>query len=278
MTTLSRSRLLALVLLAVLALAAIPFSTPTEASHSWSNYHWGRTSNPFTIKLGDNVTSNWDSYLSTASADWNKSTVLDTVVVAGQSNKRCAATAGRVEVCNNTYGNNGWLGLAQVWLSGGHISQGTAKMNDTYFNQAAYNTPAERAHVMCQEVGHTFGLGHQDESGASLGTCMDYADDSTNSQHPDSHDYSQLQSIYSHLDSSSTVGLLAGVGKGESEVAALPAEIAQAEMDTVAQWGALVGRSKNGRAELYERDFGNGYKVVTAVYWAEPRGHVGDDH
>jgi hypothetical protein len=26
------------------------------------NYHWARTSNPFTLKLGDNVSSAWDSY------------------------------------------------------------------------------------------------------------------------------------------------------------------------------------------------------------------------
>jgi len=28
---------------------------------------------------------------------------------------------------------------------------------------------------MCQEIGHIWGLGHQDESGADFHTCMDYA-------------------------------------------------------------------------------------------------------
>jgi hypothetical protein len=53
---------------------------------------------------------------------------------------------------------------------------------------------------MCQEVGHDFGLGHQDESGADLGTCMDYAT-ALDNQHPDAHDYEQLELIYAHLDS-----------------------------------------------------------------------------
>src|SRR6266540_1791449 len=59
------------------------FDLVGRANHSWGGYHWARTSNPFTVKLGDNVSSTWDSALSTASSDWSKSTVLDTTVVAG---------------------------------------------------------------------------------------------------------------------------------------------------------------------------------------------------
>jgi hypothetical protein len=230
-------------------------STNQSHTHSWGGYHWARTSNPFSVKLGDNVTSAWDTYLVSADADWNSSAVLNTSIVAGQSTKQCRPTAGRGEVCNKTYGQNGWLGLAQIWLSGGHISQGTAKMNDTYFNMAAYNTPAEKYHVMCQEVGHIFGLGHQDESGASLGTCMDYADDSTNSQHPNAHDYNMLSSIYSHLDSSN----------GSFFV---PAGSNAAASNNAADWGTLV--SANGRDKTYLRDYGNGNMVYTFVYGVNP--------
>jgi hypothetical protein len=52
-------------LAALLALAA--FSSEADANHSWGGYHWARTSNPFTLKLGDNVSSEWDSYLIAAS-------------------------------------------------------------------------------------------------------------------------------------------------------------------------------------------------------------------
>ena len=46
-----------------------------------------------------------------------------------------------MEVCNATYGNTGWLGVAQIWTSGSHIVQDTGKLNDTYFNTAKYNKP-----------------------------------------------------------------------------------------------------------------------------------------
>ena len=238
---------------------ALLSALPASANHAWGNYHWARTSNPFTLKLGDNLTSNWKPHLGTTSTDWSKSTVLDTTIVAGgTSARRCRPTVGRVEVCNAAYGNTGWLGLAQIWASGSHITQGVAKMNDTYFNLPQYNTPAERNHVMCQEVGHTFGLGHQDESGASLGTCMDYANDSTNSQHPNQHDYDMLLAIYAHLDSTTTVG---------ASVGAMPAEVAEADVDTPVQWGQQMHAS--GRAAIYVREFAGGHTIITVVTWAE---------
>ena len=55
----------------------------THANHSWGGYHWARTSNPFTLKLGDNLTAPWDQSLATASADWSLSSVLDTTIVIG---------------------------------------------------------------------------------------------------------------------------------------------------------------------------------------------------
>src|SRR5829696_7397707 len=97
-------------ILAVLILT-LSLATTALANHSWEGLHWARTSNPFTLKLGDNVTSTWDSVLRTTSTDWSKSTVLDTTIVAGQANPRnCRATSGRVEVCNSAYGQTTWLG------------------------------------------------------------------------------------------------------------------------------------------------------------------------
>ena len=93
----------------VFGLVALLGFNSASADHSWGPYHWARTANPFTLKLGDNVSSAWDSYLRTASTKWSLSSVLDTSVVSTLSNRNCRATLGRVEVCNRTYGNNGWL-------------------------------------------------------------------------------------------------------------------------------------------------------------------------
>lgn len=248
-------------LAAVAALAVVLVLPATaQASHSWGGYHWARTANPFTLKLGDNVTSAWDPYLATTSADWTASSVLDTTIVAGGSArpKQCRTTAGRVEVCNATYGNNGWLGVAGISITGGtHITQAYVKLNDTYFNTATYNTPAWRNMVMCQEVGHALGLDHQDVnfSNPNLGTCMDYTNDPSTNQHPNQHDYDQLEAIYSHLDSSSTIG--AAVPKGKAATAAASSG-----------FGRLVSSSANGKVQTFVRDLGNGRLEVTHVVWA----------
>lgn len=255
------------VLLAGLAFAAFP--ALTFATHSWGDYHWARTSNPFTLKLGDNVSSTWDSYLSTASTDWTVSTVLDTTIIAGAATKtkRCKPTSGRVEVCSDRYGANGWLGLARIWISGSHITQGVVKLNDTYFNTATYNTPAWRSLVMCQEIGHTLGLDHQDETfnNTNLGTCMDYTSNPSgppSNEHPNAHDYDQLVTIYTHLDSATTVGQT--VNKVPEHV-----EFSRSAEFGTAQWGKLIRSTNGGRTERYELDFGAGQKLFTFVIWAK---------
>src|SRR3990172_12950625 len=59
-----------------------------DATHSWGYYHWARTANPFTLKLGDNLSTNWKPYLSTTSSDWSQSNVLDTSISPGLTNPR----------------------------------------------------------------------------------------------------------------------------------------------------------------------------------------------
>lgn len=246
--------MVALAIAVVVAAGAI--TSTAGATHSWGNYHWARQNNPFTLKLSSNLTSAWQPYLVTASNDWSASSVLDTTVIAGTKNpKTCKPTAGRVEVCNAKYGNNGWLGLAQIWISGGtHITQGAVKMNDSYMARAPYNTPEEKNHVMCQEVGHTFGLGHQDESGAALGTCMDYSMDA-GSQHPNAHDYEQLAQIYAHLDSTTTVDT-----SSSSSAAA-----DNSDLNNSQNWGRRVFRSRSGLVEIYEREYKDGSKLISLV-------------
>ena len=233
------------------------------ANHSWGGYHWARTSNPFTLKLGDNLSSSWKTYLGTASNDWSVSTVLDTNVVVGQSKGNCQPTRGRVEVCNKAYGTNGWLGLAQIWVSGLHITQGATKLNDTYFNTSKYNTPGWKNLVMCQEVGHTLGLDHQDEifSNTNLGTCMDYTSNPLglpSNEHPNTHDYDQLSLIYAHLDSFTT----AGQGITTKEKAKIVEDVEDSN-----EWGKEVKRK--GKTAIFERDFGSGNKLFTFVIYTD---------
>ena len=246
---------------------ALGLGAVTFATHSWGGYHWARTSNPFTLKVGDNVSSAWDVPLDDAIFDWSASSVLDLTKVAGGTRPRnCRPTAGRIEVCNAPYGNTGWLGIAQIWITGGeHITQATAKMNDTYFNTATYNTYSWRQLVMCQEIAHGLGLAHQDEdfSNLNLGSCMDYTSSPSGNEHPNAHDYEEIEIIYAHLDTTTTVG-------SSTLSSIMPPAMGQIEFDTPAQWGRVVHSNPNGRVQIYELDFGRGNRVVTHVFWADP--------
>lgn len=245
--------------LALFAVSAITLTLDhASATNSWNNYHWARTSNPFLLKLGDNVSNSWDSYLATAGSDWSTSDLLDTSVVAGSANPRtCKPTSGMVQVCSNKYGYNGWLGVAQIWLTGEHITQGTTKLNDSYFSLSTYNKPEWRAMVTCQEIGHTFGLDHQDEvqTNPNLGTCMDYTNNPLgppDNRHPNAHDYDELGMIYTHLDTTTTVGVA-------SVASAQPAN----------DWGKAVRFTKNGKGRVFVKQLGANNRVVTFVTWAE---------
>jgi hypothetical protein len=259
---------------ALLALASFAlFPALTLANHSWGDYHWARTSTAeFTLSLGDNVSEKWDSHLDRAILGWNVSAVLETVKAAGGTKPRtCKPTAERVEVCSERYGFNGWLGIAQIWISGSHITQGITKLNDTYFNTDKYNSPAWRNLVMCQEIGHTFGLDHQDENfdNPNLGTCMDYTsnpDGSPPNEDPNQHDYDHLGTIYAHADTVSTVAPASATGGGASPSAAAEEALGAG----TAQWGRLVRSTNRGRTELFELDLAPGRKVFTFVIWADP--------
>lgn len=264
-------------ILAILVTMAgvVMVSSSADATNLWGGYHWARTSNPFTLKLGDNVSSTWKQYLATTSSDWSQSTVLDTAVVPGSTTpKPCKAKGGQVQVCSAGYGNTGWLGVAQIWLSGTHITQGSVKVNDTYFATATYNKPGWRNMVMCQEVGHTLGLDHQDTSfnNPNLGTCMDYSSDPTavcstslvgnicnpvqDNERPNQHDYDELGIIYSHLDSTTTLSAASSRG-------------APGGFDTPGEWGRRVAGSEQSHAvAVYERDLGRGQHILTFVIWA----------
>ena len=268
---------------ALLSCAAL-VTGPAIANHAWGSYHWGRTSNPLKLEIRTAISSQWTSSVNTAIGDWDQSNVLQLSgpVASGANAKKCTAINGKVLVCNAAYGQRGWLGIASIWLSGNHITKATTKLNDSYHSYAPYNSSAWRALVACQEIGHDFGLGHQDEnfSNPNLNTCMDYTNNPESNQHPNQHDYDQLASIYSHLDSSNTsatqttnFGLRV---PGKSPVA--PPGLNEEAGDSPAEWGKAIGNDGKGRPNLLVQDLGGGRRTVTHVFWAIGEGPEGGHH
>lgn len=272
------TRVLAGVLVAGLGVWLAP--ADVAADHAWG-YHWARTANPVALLVGDNVSPTWTGHLSDAIADWDGGgggfdDVLDLTLVAGNTNpKNCRPVAGRIETCSSRYGNTGWLGVAQIWIDrAGHISQATTKINDYYFEWPEYDSPAVRQFVVCQEVGHAFGLNHQDEvfDNFNLGSCMDYTDHPAGSGGepanvaPNAHDFEELESIYSHLDEPVTSGGRPGRGNGAGFPGMLPQLPEQALGVSPSEWGFMI--RGNRATALFELDLGDGRRVFTFVIWS----------
>lgn len=272
------------VAIAVSVLFMGTFIAIANASHSWGKYHWDISTAESEVSpliLGNNLTSaKWhDSLLGTPSStgaafDWNLS-VLKNQVVTG-TNTACDPVLGQVEVCNASYGTNGWLGIAQIWAyrgKDGHIAQGLVKLNDTYFDLPAYDAPLWRDLAMCQEIGHTLGLGHVDEdfNNASQGTCMDYSANPTDvDRHPNQHDYDMLTEIYGHLNEVEEPKGGNGGGNGKGGGKGKPSEVGNgANLNNPSAWGDIVKRDAQGKASVYVRNLGNGVEVFTFVTWVD---------
>ncbi len=231
----------------ILALS-VSMTTLTFANHQWGRYQWVQNQPLIELKLGDT------------------------------NGSVCDATTGTVQVCNDDYGNNNWLGIAQIWIvKGKQISKGITKVNDYYFSLPRYNTDDWRQLVMCQEIGHTFGLAHQDENfdNANLGTCMDYtnfpsgnpnvSEDPDNTE-PNAHDYDQLLAIYGSEETTDG-GCNSPPGKGCNKNMTPPDAFNGVNFSNQGQWGRSIHRSVNGRLETFQLDLGHGHKVITHVIW-----------
>lgn len=268
------------VLIVATVSGAALIAAPAIARHSWSNYHWERTTDTeLTIPVVDNTTPNgngWPAKVAIAVPDWNKSLVIESPLENGNAPSDCAHVPGTIQVCNDAYGPNGWLGIASIMLDGSHIIAGVTQLNDTYFSQARYATDTWRQLVTCQEIGHNYGLGHQNENFNNDRTesCMEYTSWPEGNEHPDAHDYEELESIYSHIDGSG--GSTGGNGNGKPDKPPKgPKRLTPG--NGPAAWGKAVAFMPDGRPNVFSREE-DGYTIVTHVTWAIGEGPHGRPH
>lgn len=191
-------------------LLAAPAAAVTQ---SWNGYKWARTGQ-LSVRVGDNVSSVWDPYLDTATAQWSRARNIDLIPATGQrlmSALSCKPSFGRIQACSANYGATGWLGYTNVWLSRGFIVQATVRLNDYYFSRPQYNTAAWRSMTACHELGHSVGLDHNNgiRGDANKGSCMDYTNDpsgrrGTNGTRantaPGATDFAALNAIYARTN------------------------------------------------------------------------------
>ena len=275
--------------LVALSALCVVITVPAFAGHGWGNYHWPRSAAEASITIYRSLTvttySNWPDHLqksvygdpsnpnSANRRGWNDSSVLALSIVSSATDSttryNCTAPSGAIRVCNYAYGSTGWAGLAQVWPdSAGHIQRANTKVNDTYMGSSS-NTPWRR-HVMCQEVGHDFGLGHTSENGTSQNTCMDYYRNTSSSDWtstgPNQHDFDQLR-VQHHA-----MTYLPDAGEVLSMSLREPGPIDTIDMIEPWQWGTPFAWDDEGRAVAYilDRTPGeDGDEVITRVTWAQ---------
>ncbi len=190
------------------------------AGNIWAGHHWAdvdgdHQNNSISLTLVDHldaVAYTTEGAFDAVLSDWNGSpgplsltssgdTPATGVLACGDDDSDAARDQiiGEIHVCNLGYGVNGWLGLARIWLDGdGHIQAGVALMNDSYLlaEGSAYNNANARRHVLCQEIGHTFGLDHQKSPRQQ--SCMNDRWGLTNPDFvgPNAHDFETLFAIY----------------------------------------------------------------------------------
>lgn len=131
-------------------------SNPSTAAVDWNGYHWPESSR--TVHVVDKTGGAYD--VSSHLAAWND---------LGAPVQFSSATGWEVVVEVGGDNDSGYLGLAEVRLGpNGHIRSGKVIMNRTALAFAGLGKAAA-GHVLCQELGHLLGLGHERDM---MDTCM----------------------------------------------------------------------------------------------------------
>ena len=174
---------------AVVIGALLTVATVASADHSWNGYHWPGD------KLSPTVVDKTSSDLYQVGPAVQEWAALSTPIqpVPTDANK------GNITVREAF--SQSWLGLARIFIDeNGHITKGEVKLNTQYLDYYEANGyPGIADHVLCQEIGHVLGLGH---NRIDLDTCMnDQAFIGPDLTSPNTHDTQQLNLIYlGHTD------------------------------------------------------------------------------
>ena len=239
----------------VLALFGVLVAT-AGANHSWNGYHWARTSNPFTLQLGDNVSGLWDGMLDDGGRPTG--TARSTCTRRSSRAGRGRRTVGRLPVASRSAALATATPAGSASPRSGSAAARTSRRassrttTTTSATRATSTTTRPRCSTSSARRSDTpSGSTTRTSPAISLNTCMDYYHNTSASDvlstHPNKHDYDELDTIYTHTDSTSTVGGSAGF---------LP--------DAVPSFA----RANEVSHSKYVQDLGNGRQLVTWVYWA----------
>ena len=180
------------------------------ADHYWTNYTWSNPSCNLVLPIGDCHTSgSFSTLLDDVVYRWNNvpenqdlsgdtyspvGISLQKTTCDGDDNLYCNDTSvlNRISSCNGNYGDTGWAGLASIWTYGDNtLAKASSQVNEYYSM-----SNAETQHVLCQEIGHGFPMGHTSEDGSDQNTCMDYSTWTSANRYPNKNDVQLIDNLY----------------------------------------------------------------------------------
>ena len=202
------------ILAAAVALAVLLTTvTVASADHSWNGYHWPSDNLSPTVK--DKTSSTlWESPNADVGEAVTEWAFLEDGSTPRSDIQPTLTTAKKGDISVREGFSQTWLGIATIFLDGGHITKGEVKLNTRYLEYYEANGyPGIADHVLCQELGHVLALGH---NRTETDTCMnDQAFIGEALTSPNSHDTVQLNIIYdSHTDASDSSDDDGGGGGG----------------------------------------------------------------
>ena len=240
--------------IAVVVTTFAGFVGAATANHSWGSYHWARTSNPFTLKLDNNVTTAWTPTspppLLTGLPPPCSTRAIITAI--GLSEHAVSPAPAGSRSATATYGNNGWLGVARSRSAATHHpAHGQAQRHLLQHSDLQHapwrqprHVPRGRPHV---------GLDHQDvnfdqHEPRDLHGLHQHTGPRTSTRTRTTT--TSCRPSTAHLDSTTTVGASAGFLPDACPVSPSPP-------------ANQVNRS------TYRTDLGDGHALVTHIFWID---------
>lgn len=217
--------------------------------------HWSFTRLPFGLQLINQGSPSWSRALATNTQKWENTGVVDYNIVPATPGSLCDIHPEVLTFCTWS-ADDGWLSQ-MMYLQGPnneHITAAVIAVNDFYFNSpgSMYNNSLWKNYTMCNTLGWTLGIPWRLEAGVKRPTCMNpivTSENIGNLQSPDQKDISKLQSLYNHIDDTSSTS--------RSYIVQDANRYWQAK-----DFGTLQKTGEDG-SQTFSRDLGNGYRMIT---------------
>lgn len=160
----------------------------SRASHQWNSYARADSSVGRYYWSATGYSSIYDQEGRTDSDSWQNASVMDLPTSTSHYFGICSFD--EIAGFAGFYGNTGWDGITSLdCMTGNIIGASQSGINRTYAD--SYSTDNKKK-VACHELGHQFGLSHDD---SASDTCMTTS--ATNGvSHPGDHDIEMLDAIY----------------------------------------------------------------------------------